>query len=77
MGFNYSFGLLHMLTDQFGHLEHGDLFFPAEDTLQIIVGIDHNLFLFVLETVFLDIDPKLLGYLSSWYWLGSNNLTQS
>jgi hypothetical protein len=37
-----------MPADQLGHLEHGDLSFAAEDSPELIIGVDHGPFLFVL-----------------------------
>ena len=45
--------LLQMPTNELGHLEHADLFFPTEDRFQLVVGIDHGpLFLILQPTAF-------------------------
>jgi len=49
---------------QLRHLEHADLLF-AEYSLQGCVCIDHRLHLFVLQSIFLDVLPELLGQFSA------------
>ncbi len=46
---------------QFGHLEHADLAFAVKNRAQRIVSVDLRSLLLVLETVLLDVIPKLLG----------------
>ena len=65
--------VLDMAGDQFGHLEHVDLRFAAKDRLQLIVGHDFPLVAGILEIVFLDVIPELLGDFGSRYRLAANN----
>ena len=53
--------LLQVPGDQFGHLEHADLLLAIEDDLQCGIRVDEGLLLGVLELVFLDVIPELLG----------------
>ena len=62
-----------MLGDVLGHLEHADEFFASEDDLQIVVGVDHRLFDFVLQFVLLDVVPEPFRHLSAGSGLGANN----
>ena len=54
-----------MLCDEFCHFKHADRFFPAENSLKIVVGIDISLVFCVLKTVFLDVGPQLFCDLCS------------
>src|SRR5258706_9142661 len=60
-------GLLEVLVDQLGHLEHRDLRLAPEDRLELVVGIDHSLVLLVLQRVALDIAPDFLGDFGAWH----------
>ena len=51
--------LLNMARDQFGHLEHADLALAVENGFELVVRIDLGPFLFVLQTVLLNVVPKL------------------
>src|SRR2546427_351400 len=62
-------GLLEVLGDQLGHLEHADLLLAAEDLLERLVRVDHAAVLAVLELVLLDVFPELLGHLRAWHRL--------
>ena len=62
-----------MGRDELGHLEHGDLGFAAEDWLEKRVGIDVAPVLRVLETVFLDVVPDLLGEFAAREGRGTDN----
>src|SRR4029453_17263830 len=59
-----SCGLLHVATDQFGHLEHRDLLLAAENGHQRAIGVDHPPVLLVLQAVLLYVRPELLGEFS-------------
>src|SRR5262245_66069476 len=48
-----------MLRDEFGHLEHAHLALAIKYRLELVVGVDHDSFLFVLQTTPLDVCPKL------------------
>jgi hypothetical protein len=37
-----------MFRDEFGHLEHAHLTLAIEYRLELVVGVDHDSFLFVL-----------------------------
>ena len=52
--------LLQVLVDQTRHLEHRDLL-RSENRAKIIVCVDHAAVLGILETLPLDLAPKLLG----------------
>jgi len=49
-----------MLRDEFGHLEHANLALAVKYRPERVVGVDHDSFLFVLQTAPLDVCPKLL-----------------
>jgi len=51
--------LLQMLRDEFGHLEHAHLALAIKYRPERVVGVDHDSFLFVLQTALLDVGPKL------------------
>ena len=51
--------LLQMLRDEFGHLEHAHLALAIKYRPESVVGVDHDSFLFVLQTAPLDVCPKL------------------
>lgn len=53
-----SFRLLDVGAHQFGHFEHRDLVFAAEDRFEGGIGIDVALVLFVLEIVLFDVVPE-------------------
>ncbi len=53
-----------MLGHELGHFEHADLFLAAEDSGQVCISIDVGLDLLVLQTVFLDVSPKLFRQFS-------------
>src|SRR5690606_37755258 len=46
---------LQVVVHELGHLEHRDLRAPAEDRLQLVVGVDLPLVALVLELVGLDV----------------------
>ena len=48
-----------MLRDEFGHLEHAHLALAIKYRPERVVGVDHDSFLFVLQTALLDVCPKL------------------
>ena len=62
-----------MLRNVLGHLEHADDFFASEDDLQIVVGVDHRPFDFVLQLVLFDVVPEPFRHLSASSGLGANN----
>src|SRR5262245_24137280 len=51
--------LAQMFRDEFGHLEHAHLTLAVKYRLERVVGVDHDFFLFVLQTTPLDVCPKL------------------
>ena len=51
--------LAQMLRDEFGHLEHAHLALAIKYRPERVVGVDHDSFLFVLQTAPLDVCPKL------------------
>ena len=51
--------LAQMLRDEFGHLEHAHLALAIKYRPELVVGVDHDSFLFVLQTAPLDVCPKL------------------
>src|SRR5579884_2057494 len=55
-----SCGLLDVLVDELGHLEHRDLALATEDGLELVVGVDHATLFRVLKPVALDVLPELL-----------------
>src|SRR5688572_33459039 len=56
-------GLLEVLRDELGHLEHRDLLLVAEHRQELLVGVDVAAVLLVLEAVLLDVLPDLLRHL--------------
>src|SRR5437660_6047290 len=54
-------GLLEVVRDQFGHLEHRYLPFAAEDLTQLVVSVDQAPVDGILKLVLLDVVPNLLG----------------
>ena len=55
-----------MARDEFRHLEHAHLALAVEDRAHRVIGIDLGAFLFVLQAVFLDVVPELLGHFGAW-----------
>ena len=51
--------LLQMARDEFGHLEHADLALAIKYRPELVVRVDHDSFLFVLQTALFDVAPKL------------------
>ena len=68
--------LLQVPGDQFGHLEHADLLLAIEDDLQCGIRVDEGLLLGVLELVFLDVIPELLGEFGPGQRLGTDDCRQ-
>ena len=58
--------LLHMLTYDLTHLEHGDGLLAAEYSLELVIGVDVGFFLLVLQAVLRDVGPQFLSQLSAW-----------
>ena len=63
--------------DELGHLEHRDGLLATENDLQLVIGIDLGADLLVLQTIFLDVRPELLGELSAWEWGCTNDGRES
>src|ERR1019366_4636358 len=59
-------GLGNVARNELCHLEHRDLRFATEHDLQRGIRVDLRADLGVLQLVFLDIGPELLGELSAW-----------
>jgi hypothetical protein len=51
--------LAKMLRDEFRHLEHAHLALAIKYRPELVVGVDHYSFLFVLQAALLNIIPKL------------------
>src|SRR5579864_4987841 len=66
-------GLLDVLVDELGHLEHGDLALAAEHRLELVVGFDHATLFRVLEAVLLDVPPELLRDLGARHHAATNH----
>ena len=49
-----------MIEDEFGHLEHADAVFTAEDLPQLFVGLNEGFVFWVLKIVIVDVIPELL-----------------
>jgi len=62
-----------MSRDEFGHLEHADLALAIEYRPQSIVRINHGPFLFVLQTILLDVIPEFFGELRTREWFRTDN----
>ena len=67
---------LHVLPDQFGHLEHIDLFLAAEDRFKLLVGVYHPSILAVLQAVLLDVGPEFLGDFGARHGLAADDRCQ-
>jgi len=48
-----------MLRDELGHLEHAHLALAIKYRPERVIGVDHDSFLFILQTLPLDVCPKL------------------
>ena len=62
-----------MSRDELCHLEHADLALAVEDRSERIVGVDLGSLYLVLQTIFLDVVPELLGELGTWQRFRTND----
>src|SRR6185437_11242976 len=69
-------GLLDVLVDELGHLEHRDLALATEYRLELVVGVDHATLLRVLEAVPLDVAPELLRDLGAGHHAAADYRTE-
>src|SRR6185312_7629643 len=69
-------GLLDVLVDELGHLEHRDLALATEDRLELVVGVDHTTLLRILKPIALDVRPELLRDLGARKWVVSDDCTE-
>ena len=57
-----------MLGNEFRHFKHIHHRLATEHFLQVFVGIDVTLVLWILEILLLDVDPELFDDLGPWHW---------
>ena len=65
-----------MLGNKLGHLEHADLALAAEYSFQLVIGVNHGLLGFVLQSVLLDILPEFLRDLSTRHCLIADDFAE-
>ena len=66
-----------MFRNELGHFEHTDFRLATENSLEVVIGVDHRSGHLILQAVFLDIDPELLGDFGSGQWLRTDHGGQS
>lgn len=67
--------LFELVRNELGHLKHRDLSF-TENRAQIGVGVDHATIDGVLQAVFLDVIPHLLGNFRARQWHGTDHRSE-
>lgn len=50
-----------MLIYKLGHFEHGNLRFTSENSLELVISVDHTLVFLVLKAVLFNVRPKLFN----------------
>ena len=66
-------GLGDVARDEFRHLEHAHLALAVKNRPERIVGVDLSSLCLVLQTILLDVVPKLLGELGTRQRLRTND----
>ena len=69
--------LFQMIGDELGHFKHGHLCFAAENSFQLVIGIDHAAVGRILQVELLDVIPDFFGHFGTRQWCCANHCGQN